>query len=83
MSFKDDLLAAIAAEPTAVREAFNDDVVVKALGNIGVGGAPGIRVYELHAPSPRGKPTGLGRALCGRNGIRHAIVTCKDCLKKL
>jgi len=84
MSFKDDVLDAVANSPDTVRNALRDPEVLAALGDIGIGGAGGIQVLELHAPSATAKRhTGLGRTLCGRNGIRHPIVTCKNCLKTL
>lgn len=80
MALKSDLLKIINENPQTVRDIFTDSAVVKKLSDIGI--LP--KVLELHAPSPGSrKGEGLGPTLCGRNGTRHKIITCKQCLKKL
>jgi hypothetical protein len=80
MAFRDVLLREIAANPIAVRDSLADPAIEQALSNIGI--LP--KVLELHAPSAQSRnSTGLGRTLCGRNGTRHSIVTCKDCRRSL
>ena len=83
MTIQDELLRAAASDPTALRAAFLDARVLKALGDVGVGGARGIEVVELHAPAPSARTsTGRGKTLCGRVSVRHENVTCAACLKK-
>lgn len=78
MTLRDEILKLVEDNPPEVREVMADSEVQDALGNIGV--LP--RVLELHAPSPKSRKTdGLGPTLCGINGSRHRIVTCKRCLK--
>ena len=84
MSVRDDLLRACLSNPAALREAFEDPVVKKALDGIGVGGRRGIEVAALHAPAPSARTaTGRGQTLCGLVAIRHEAVTCTRCAKKL
>lgn len=84
MSLKTDLLAAIASDARLVRDLFVDEEVLTALSGVGIGGRLGIQVLELHAPgSTARKAVGLGTTACNRQGIRHSVVTCTPCLKKL
>ena len=78
MAFRDDIVALAQSKPIELRDALTDTEVLKALRDIGI--LP--KVLELHAPSTQSrKSDGLGAALCGRNGTRHRIVTCKQCQK--
>jgi hypothetical protein len=80
MALRDQILKLARQSPVEVRNAFYDVAVLEALSDIGV--FP--KVLEMHAPSPRSrKMDGLGPTLCGRNGTRHAVITCKQCLEKL
>ncbi len=82
MDLKAVLLESVRNDPAHVRDVFSDASVARALGSIGVGRIAGIEVFELHAPSVGArKVTGLGATLCGRTGIRHQMVTCKQCEK--
>lgn len=82
MELKSLLLDAVRNDPARVREVFADPRVAEALGSIGVGRVTGIEIFATHLPSEGArKATGLGATLCGRKGIRHHVVTCKDCQK--
>lgn len=77
---KSRLLSLINGDPLVARSLFQDQEVLDALSSVGV--LP--KVLELHAPSTGSrKSIGLGATLCGRNGTRHGVVTCKQCRKKL
>lgn len=83
MTIKDEILRAVVSDPMAVRAAFAEGAVLKALAEIGIGGARGIEVVELHAPAASARTsTGRGKTLCGRVSVRHAHVTCAACRKK-
>lgn len=83
MTIRDQLLRAVASDPMAVRAAFADAAVLKALDGVGVGGSRGIEVVELHAPASSARTTtGRGKTLCGRVSVRHPNVTCAACKKK-
>jgi hypothetical protein len=78
MLLKDELLAVISRDPISIRNLLVDSDVAKGLNSIGV--LP--KILELHAPSRNSRTvSGLGRTLCGINGTRHQLVTCKQCLK--
>jgi hypothetical protein len=82
MDLKQALLDAIHDDPVRVRQVFADESVVSALASIGVGHKTGIQLFQLHAPSEAArKAMGFGATLCGRDGMRHHVVTCKDCEK--
>ncbi len=76
------LVALISKDPMGVRDALADPAVLAALSGIGI--PPPIKVLALHVPHPDSrKSIGLGKTLCGKNGTRHANVTCKDCLNRV
>jgi hypothetical protein len=80
MNLKQDLLTTISADPIGFRKLLIDEEVKRALSDIGV--LP--KILELHAPSSGSRgSSGLGRTLCGLNGTRHSLVTCKKCKQKL
>ena len=82
MDLKGILLDAVRNDPALVRQVFRDASVARALGSVGVGRIAGIEIFELHAPSEGArKAAGLGATMCGRNGIRHRMVACKQCQK--
>jgi len=82
MDLKALLMGAVGNDPAHVRQVFADPTVARALGSIGVGRIDGIEMFELHAPSGGArKVTGRGATRCGRTGIRHPVVTCKQCKK--
>ena len=76
-----DLLNAAQSRPEELRQLLKDSQVVAVLASLGVQ----LTVYELHAPSERSRTShGLGPTLCNDRARRHpALVTCKNCLKKL
>lgn len=79
MALKEQLLGAIASDPISVRDLLTSSEVSSALSSIGV--LP--KVLELHAPSEKSrKLDGIGEALCGIRGTRHAVVTCKRCKQR-
>jgi len=80
MALREQILRLARQKPIEVRDALSDPEVLRALSDIAV--LP--RVLEMHAPSPRSrKRNGVGPTLCGRNGTRHEIVTCKQCQNAL
>jgi hypothetical protein len=80
MSLKRDILKLIADDPIRFREVLDDSEIKRVLSDIGV--LP--KILELHTPSPNARTkSGLGRTLCGINGTRHPLVTCKKCRKQL
>lgn len=80
MSLRSDILKSIEDDPIRFRELLGDSEIERALSDIGV--LP--KILELHAPSPNSRTkTGLGRTLCGINGTRHPVVTCRKCRKQL
>jgi len=75
------LLDLIEGDPLAIRKALAHPSVVAALNEIGVA-FDAKQVCVLHASGATAKTaTGVGVTLCGRKGVRHPIVTCRDCLK--
>lgn len=67
-------------DPLAARRFFEDSAVVAALESIGVK----VQMFALHTPGEGARTrVGLGVTLCGRRGTRHAVVTCKDCLREI
>lgn len=81
MVTKENVLAAVASEPSALRQLLRDRKVVAALESLGVL----LTIFELHAPSAKAKSAkGLGPTLCNYRGRRHPkLVTCKKCLAKI
>ena len=80
MNLREELLKEINNAPLKVRDILKDQKVSEALSNIGV--LP--KILELHAPSKNSrKKDGLGKTLCGKNGTRHAKVTCKKCIQSM
>jgi hypothetical protein len=80
MDTREEIISLARSDPLGFRDALRNPEVAKTLSDIGV--LP--RVLELHAPSPAARKTeGLGQTLCGINGTRHRLVTCKHCRSRL
>jgi len=80
MDLRREILQETKSNPTKVRNILRESEIQDALGTIGI--IP--TILELHAPSSRSHKTdGVGRTLCGINGTRHRLVTCKRCMKAM
>lgn len=80
MVLKEQILSAIAKDPSSVRDLLSEPEVLAKLSSIGV--LP--RILELHSPSTNSRKfDGVGETLCGIRGSRHSVVTCRRCLGKL
>lgn len=80
MALREQLLSAIAEDPSSVRDLLSESDVLTKLNSIGF--LP--KILELHSPSTNSRKfDGMGETLCGIRGSRHTVVTCRRCLSKL